>query len=93
MKTVKKTPVKKYQSGGSKTSMLDKRIAKKTAKKEALDSQIKKDAPMGMGDAWTKLNPKSQRLNKSISRLTAKSQAKSGGSVAKMKRGGTTKRK
>ena len=116
MKTVKKTPVKKYTKGGPKTSMLDKRIAKKTAKRDALVRDLNEDSSKGM-ESYTKAS--SRKLNKVNSKLndlatrsikktyTSPTKAankttgkelenlgkKRGGTVSKMKRGGTTKKK
>jgi hypothetical protein len=97
MKTAKKAPVKKYKAGGTSSTANPGKRAKKIenlqAKKTALDDQIKEDAPYGHGEAWVGMTPKSQRLGKRIAKLESKPQAKSGGSVAKMKVGGVAKPK
>jgi hypothetical protein len=116
MKTVKKTPVKKYTKGGPKTSMLDKKIQKTSAKATALREQAKADAPKGMGSTWAGMSSKQQKLDDKVKKLAARSIKKTytsptkaankttakeledfgkkrGGSVSKMKRGGTAKRK
>lgn len=92
MATAKKT-VKKYSTGGPKTSRIDKRITKATTKRDALTAQQKADAPTGMGSAWVGMDPKIKRLDKKVDRLTArKGNAKTGGAT-KMKKGGATRTK
>ena len=92
MATAKKS-VKKYKDGGSKTSRLDKRIAKTVNKRDALSAQQREDAPLGMGDAWVKMDPKIQRLTKKADRLSARKPTAQKGGTTKMKRGGVAKKR